>query len=90
MFDIFYHLQDLYEEVDMITKDGNYGWRVYEGPHPFTPPDSPGGNTPPNSINPIFPVMGYSHSDVNKKEGSASITGGYFYRSMTDPCMYGR
>jgi hypothetical protein len=89
MFDIFYHLQDLYEEVDMITKDGNYGWRVYEGPLLYTPPDSPGGNTPPSSINPIFPVMGYSHSDVSK-EGSASITGGYFYRSMTDPCMYGR
>uniref|UniRef100_A0A2N9G6K3 Glucose/Sorbosone dehydrogenase domain-containing protein n=1 Tax=Fagus sylvatica TaxID=28930 RepID=A0A2N9G6K3_FAGSY len=82
--------QDKYEEVDIITKDGNYGWRVYEGPYLFTPPESPGGNTTPNSISPILPVMGYLHSDVNKKEGSASITGGYFYRSMTDPCMYGR
>ncbi|XP_022845001.1 HIPL1 protein-like [Olea europaea var. sylvestris] len=34
--------------------------------------------------------MGYNHSDVNINEGSASITGGYFYRSMTDPCLYGR
>ncbi|KAK7859036.1 hipl1 protein [Quercus suber] len=82
--------QDRYEEVDIITKDGNYGWRVYEGPLLYTPPDSPGGNTIPSSISPIFPVMGYTHSDVNQKEGSASITGGYFYRSMTDPCMYGR
>ncbi|XP_030938387.1 HIPL1 protein [Quercus lobata] len=82
--------QDRYEEVDIITKDGNYGWRVYEGPLLYTPPDSPGGNTTPSSISPIFPVMGYTHSDVNQKEGSASITGGYFYRSMTDPCMYGR
>ncbi|KAA8542593.1 hypothetical protein F0562_023745 [Nyssa sinensis] len=38
----------------------------------------------------IFPVMGYNHSEANNNEGSASITGGYFYRSMTDPCMYGR
>lgn len=74
----------------MIAKHGNYGWRVYEGPGVFSPLQSPGGNTSANSINTIFPVMGYSHSDINKNEGSASITGGYFYRSMTDPCMYGR
>lgn len=83
-------LQDVYEEVDIISKGGNYGWRIYEGPYPYNPPSSPGGNTSPNSISPIFPVMGYNHSEVNKNEGSASITGGYFYRSKTDPCMYGR
>ncbi|XP_023768230.1 HIPL1 protein [Lactuca sativa] len=81
--------QNYFEEVDLITKHGNYGWRAYEGPGVFAPLQSPGGNTSANSINPIFPVMGYSHSDINKNEGSASITGGYFYRSMTDPCMYG-
>ncbi|OMO61518.1 Soluble quinoprotein glucose/sorbosone dehydrogenase [Corchorus olitorius] len=82
--------EDLYEEVDIISKGGNYGWRVYEGPYPFSAPSSPGGNTSANSISPIFPVMGYNHSEVNKKIGSASIIGGYFYRSQTDPCMYGR
>nr|GMC56309.1 HIPL1 protein-like [Ipomoea batatas] len=82
--------QDHYEEVDLVTKGGNYGWRVYEGPFRFTPPMSPGGNTSVDSITPILPVMGYNHSDVNKNIGSASITGGYFYRSTTDPCMYGR
>ncbi|KAK7265750.1 hypothetical protein RJT34_33373 [Clitoria ternatea] len=82
--------QDLYEEVDLITKGGNYGWRVYEGPYPFTPTESPGGNTSLSSINPIPPILGYKHSEVNKNEGSASITGGYTYRSRTDPCLYGR
>ncbi|EEF44990.1 HIPL1 protein precursor, putative [Ricinus communis] len=82
--------QEQYEEVDIITKGGNYGWRVYEGPFLYNPPSSPGGNTSASSINPIFPVMGYNHSDVNKVEGFAAITGGYFYRSMTDPCMNGR
>uniref|UniRef100_A0A5B7CBP7 Putative HIPL1 protein-like isoform X1 n=1 Tax=Davidia involucrata TaxID=16924 RepID=A0A5B7CBP7_DAVIN len=81
--------QDQYEEVDIITKGGNYGWRVYEGPILFSPQETPGGNTTADSINPIFPVVGYSHSDVNKKEGSAAISGGFFYRSVTDPCMYG-
>ncbi|KAB1207972.1 HIPL1 protein [Morella rubra] len=81
--------QDNYEEVDIITKGGNYGWSVYEGPFPYNPQQSP-GSTPANSINPIFPVLGYNHSDVNKNEGSAAISGGYFYRSLTDPCMFGR
>ncbi|WCJ35997.1 catalytics [Euphorbia peplus] len=82
--------QDLHEEIDIITEGGNYGWRAYEGPYLYNPQSSPGGDTRPNSIDPIFPVMGYNHSEVNKNEGSASITGGYFYRSQTDPCMYGR
>ncbi|KAG8388653.1 hypothetical protein BUALT_Bualt02G0147700 [Buddleja alternifolia] len=82
--------QDQYEEVNLISKGGNYGWRVYEGPYVYTPPHSPGGNTSLDSIRPIFPVMGYHHSEVDSREGSASITGGYFYRSMTDPCLHGR
>ncbi|KAK4834277.1 hypothetical protein QYF36_020138 [Acer negundo] len=82
--------QEEFEEVDIVTKGGNYGWRVYEGPFLYNPPTFSGGNTSARSINPIFPVMGYNHSDVDKLQGSASITGGYFYRSMTDPCLYGR
>ncbi|KAL4583993.1 hypothetical protein LXL04_008581 [Taraxacum kok-saghyz] len=78
-----------FEEVDIITKNGNYGWRVYEGPTLYTPEETPGGNTSVNSIKPIFPVMGYRHSDINMNTGSASITGGFFYRSTTDPCLYG-
>ncbi|CAO2829134.1 unnamed protein product [Amaranthus hypochondriacus] len=80
--------QDLYEEVDVVTKGGNYGWGVYEGPIPF-----PSGNGAHNSSatqNLIFPVAGYTHSEINKKIGSAAISGGYFYRSETDPCMSGR
>lgn len=83
-------LQDTYEEVNLISKGGNYGWRVYEGYALYHPQSSPGGNTSLGSIDPIFPVMGYSHSDINTTIGSASITGGYVYRSMTDPCMNGR
>ncbi|KAK3140354.1 hypothetical protein QOZ80_5AG0399760 [Eleusine coracana subsp. coracana] len=82
--------QDQYEEVNLISKGGNYGWRAYEGPFVYHPPSAPGGNTSLSSINAIPPVMGYNHSDVNKNIGSASIMGGYVYRGSTDPCLYGR
>ncbi|XP_072950971.1 HIPL1 protein-like [Typha angustifolia] len=82
--------QEAYEEVDLISKAGNYGWRVYEGNNLYNSSWTPGGNTSLRSIDPIFPVMGYSHSDVNTNVGSASITAGYVYRSSTDPCMFGR
>uniref|UniRef100_N1QTG9 HIPL1 protein n=1 Tax=Aegilops tauschii TaxID=37682 RepID=N1QTG9_AEGTA len=82
--------QDQYEEVDLISKAGNYGWRIYEGPLVYNPPWTPGGNTSLKSVNVIPPIMGYSHSDVNKNIGSASIMGGYVYRGSTDPCLYGR
>ncbi|TVU45610.1 hypothetical protein EJB05_05101, partial [Eragrostis curvula] len=82
--------QDVYEEVDLITKGGNYGWRVYEGPYIYHPHRSPGGNTSLDSIDAISPIMGYNHSEVNKKIGSASIIGGYVYRGSADPCLYGR
>lgn len=76
--------------MDIITKGGNYGWRIFEGPLLFQPQQTPGGNTSVDSIDPTFPAVGYNHSDVNKIEGSAAISGGFFYRSKTDPCMYGR
>ncbi|XP_007032421.2 PREDICTED: HIPL1 protein isoform X1 [Theobroma cacao] len=82
--------QDQYEEVDIVTKGGNYGWRFYEGPFLYNSSNSSVANKSASPINAIFPVMGYKHSDVNQVEGSASITGGYFYRSRTDPCLYGR
>lgn len=77
--------QDEFEEVDMVRKGGNYGWRVYEGPfvHNKSWSDS-------SSMSPIFPVMGYNHTQVDTPERSASITGGYFYRSTTDTSSYGR
>ncbi|GMH15339.1 hypothetical protein Nepgr_017180 [Nepenthes gracilis] len=82
--------QDKYEEVDVVTKGGNYGWRIYEGPILSDPRQlSSLENSSTSSPDLIFPVSGYSHSDVNKKLGSAAISGGFFYRSGTDPCMYG-
>lgn len=74
-------MQDQYEEVDIITKGGNYGWSMYEGPSRLK--NASAGDFE----DPIFPVLGYRHSDINKEVGCAAISGGYVYRSKTDPSM---
>jgi glucose/arabinose dehydrogenase len=60
--------QESFEEVDLITKGGNFGWNVMEGAHCFNPP------TGCDMANKILPIAEYSHS-----EGIA-IIGGYVYK----------
>lgn len=69
--------QNLWEEVDIIKKGGNYGWNVREGTHAFLPPD--------NEIkaNFIEPVIDYHHN-VGK-----SVTGGNVYRGKSVPELEG-
>ncbi|MEO8268409.1 MAG: PQQ-dependent sugar dehydrogenase [Aureliella sp.] len=71
--------QELWEEVDIIEKGGNYGWSVREGSHPF-------GNRPNREdvSTPIAPVWEYDH-DIGK-----SITGGRVYRSQHIPELAGK
>ncbi|KAJ4760548.1 HIPL1 protein [Rhynchospora pubera] len=82
--------EDTYEEINLVTKGGNYGWRIYQGYDLYFPPWAPGPNISANSIDPIFPVNGYNRSEVNNNLGSAAIVSGYVYRGNTDPCLYGR
>lgn len=63
--------QGLIEEVDIITRGANYGWRVYEG-NSCTNLD-PALCTNPNGFTP--PIFEYNHTG-----GRCSITGGYVYR----------
>ncbi|KAF3320216.1 HIPL1 protein-like protein [Carex littledalei] len=78
-----------FEKVSLVTKNGNYGWRVYDGFDLFHPNYTPGGSTPPDSINPIFPILGYNHSVAHNPNYSALVAG-YVYRAKTDPCLFGR
>lgn len=58
--------QNYWEEIDIITRGGNYGWKNHEAKHPFEkrPPI-------PGAIDPVF--------EYPRGEGQ-SITGGYVYR----------
>jgi glucose/arabinose dehydrogenase len=69
--------QNLWEEIDLITKGGNYGWNLREGKHEFAP------NITSNSPGLIEPVWEYNH-DVGK-----SITGGSVYRGKKLPELAG-
>jgi hypothetical protein len=62
--------QSAREEIDIITRVGNYGWRVFEGT--LCTNNDPGLCNPANFIPPITE---YAHSG-----GRCSIIGGYVYR----------
>jgi glucose/arabinose dehydrogenase len=75
--------QDLWEEIDIIVKGGNYGWNLREAMHPTTPktPGVPKGSGPrPDFIEPIWEY----HHDVGK-----SVTGGSVYRGKNVPELEG-
>jgi CubicO group peptidase (beta-lactamase class C family) len=69
--------QDLWEEIDLITKGGNYGWSVREGVHRF---GLHGVDPRPDLIEPIWEY----HHEVGK-----SITGGQVYRGKQLPQLVG-
>jgi glucose/arabinose dehydrogenase len=69
--------QDIWEEVDIITKGGNYGWRLREGVHRF----GPKGSDPRSDL--VEPIWEYHH-DTGK-----SITGGHVYRGKKLPELAG-
>lgn len=69
--------QDTWEEIDIITRGGNYGWNFREGLHKF---GANGSDPRPDLIEPIWE---YNHS-VGK-----SITGGNVYRGKKVPELRG-
>ncbi len=70
-----------WEEVDTLTAGGNYGWRLKEGAHCYSPPA--GCDTIPGLIDPVWE---YAH-DAN---GGCSVTGGYVYRGAAIPTLRGK
>lgn len=71
--------QNKWEEVNIIQKGKNYGWRLLEGSHCYNPPTN--CETVPNLVH---PVTEYGH-----EQGRCSITGGYVYRGKQLPELAG-
>jgi hypothetical protein len=74
--------QGQWEEIDFQPAGSpggeNYGWRCYEGNHPF---NSDGCGDP---VNYVFPIFEYGH-----EAGRCSVTGGYVYRGGQYPLLQG-
>jgi len=80
--------QDLWEEVDLVVKGGNYGWNVREGAHHFKP-GPPGAQL-------IDPVVEYPHRPNLQPQGmfpnhspGLCVVGGYVYRGKKYPALDG-
>lgn len=69
--------QNLYEEVNLIEKGGDYGWSHREGLHAFDL--GPGKDMPPAVFKPIDPIFEYPRTT------GLSITGGRVYRGTKFP-----
>lgn len=90
--------QDGYEEVDIVTKGGNYGWRIKEGAHCFNPADTrnPPADCPEHGANGdklIDPILEYKNFKAHAKAPDAqgiSITGGFVYRGKALPQLAGK
>ncbi len=69
-----------YEEVNLVTRGGNYGWADREGRHGFPDPNAP----KPAGSNFIDPIVEYDHGV------GCSVIGGYVYRGRRIPSLYGQ
>ncbi|HKQ39172.1 MAG TPA: CHRD domain-containing protein [Verrucomicrobiae bacterium] len=81
--------QNSVEEIDIIVKGGNYGWRAKEGTFYFDPNGAGAGYVTtvpvgPQPANPIDPIAQYDHD-----EGLA-IVGGYVYHGTAIPALSGK
>jgi len=74
--------QDLWEEVDIVKKGANYGWRIVEGTHCHNAENKPDTSCDTSEI--TMPIDEYSH-----KVG-ISVTGGYVYNGTNIPALKGK
>lgn len=80
--------QDLWEEIDLVEKGGNYGWEYREGKHEFVFRKPlmellMSKADPPRGTEFLDPIHEYSHAD------GLSITGGFVYRGKKIPALQG-
>lgn len=71
--------QGAWEEVNVVTRGGNYGWGDMEGDFCYS------GRSTCSTANKIKPVLSVSHTT-----GACSVIGGYVYRGAHYPAAYGK
>ena len=88
--------QNLFEEVNIVQKGGNYGWVIREGFHcfdplnPLVPPASCSG-TGPQGEPLLDPIVEYAHpGTVFSPDGGITVVGGFVYRGTQSPSLIGK
>jgi len=78
--------QNSYEEVDVVVKGGNYGWRIREADRCFDFV-TPNGHPPAcASAALIDPIVSYNHCNKHPNDcKGTSVTGGFVYRGSHGP-----
>jgi uncharacterized repeat protein (TIGR03806 family) len=71
--------QGAWEEVNLVTRGGNYGWGDMEGDSCYS------GRPNCSTANKTKPVLSISHNT-----GVCSVIGGYVYRGAQYPAAYGK
>ena len=71
--------QGAWEEINLITRGGNYGWGDMEGDSCYS------GRPNCSTANKIKPVLSISHNT-----GVCSVIGGFVYRGTQYPAAYGK
>lgn len=70
--------QNAFEEIDLVEKGGNYGWKIMEGGHCFPEEE------PCQREGLILPVWDYAQQGNGR-----SVTGGYVYRGSNLTALQG-
>ena len=88
--------QNLFEEVNIVQKGGNYGWVTREGLHcfdPFNPlvPPASCPSTGPQGEPLIDPIVEYAHPGTGfGPDGGITVVGGFVYRGTRSPSLVGK
>jgi glucose/arabinose dehydrogenase len=92
--------QNLYDEISVIRKGGNYGWNVWEGRHCFnaasptdpfeTCPTETGVGHPVEGDPLVMPVIETKNAGYFEDGAGVAVVGGYVYRGATLPRLFGQ
>jgi glucose/arabinose dehydrogenase len=72
--------QNIWEEINIIKNGKNYGWKIMEGAHCYSP------STGCDTTGLTFPIYEYAHNS----SGGYSVTGGFVYRGPNVPQLIGK
>lgn len=72
--------QNKWEEINLIEKGKNYGWRIMEATHCYNP------ESDCDTTGLVLPIWEYGHNEM----GGYSITGGFVYEGDSLPSLKGK